>query len=96
MNARDMFNKALLLLDRGRTTDGENQLREALLKAEQEEDTYDRVQILYCLACLMKDLGRLVEAIEMFQRVIPLAETEGLDKEADDARAGLKELHSSR
>ena len=92
MTAETMFNKALLLLDRGQLDRGEAALREALELARREEDLYDQVQILSCLGEVLRNAGRRDEALDVFRSVLPLAAAEGLSEEerrANDAIASL-------
>jgi hypothetical protein len=67
--ADSIFQKALLLLDRGQPSRGEELLRAALQQAEQERDDLTLVRALCCLGDLLHELRRDGEAVPLLERV---------------------------
>jgi hypothetical protein len=89
MTARQKFQKALMLLDRGAVGRGEEVLREVINDAKGEDDQIALIQGLVCLGDLLFDGGRSSEARVFLQQA--LRETRPDDLLADEfARA--KEL----
>ena len=83
MKARLVFQKALHVLDREHFTDGERLLREALQKAQEEEDHVTRGGTLCCLGDLLFRLRRLDEAESVLNRFERLLRSDDvLDQEA--------------
>jgi tetratricopeptide (TPR) repeat protein len=92
MKAREKFNKAIILLDRGELDRGEQTLREALSLARSEEDLYDVVQILCCLAEFLQQNDQPNESLKLFKQALPLAVAEGLSEEERISRKAIAEL----
>jgi tetratricopeptide (TPR) repeat protein len=77
MDARQMFRKAVYLLDCGQVVDAERVLRDAAAKAESEREQYTFGRALCCLGDLLFQLGRYAEARDMLTRL------QGLPQEDD-------------
>ncbi|WP_232451368.1 hypothetical protein [Burkholderia ubonensis] len=83
LNARQIFRKALMLLDRGAAERGEGALRMAVDAAEREGDRVALVQALVCLGDLLCDTSRYTAARPLLERALGAA---GGD-DGDDALA---------
>ena len=70
MVARQKFQKALMLLDRGVVDRGEATLREAVTASESEGDVIVLVQVLVCLGDFLYESGRLSEARPLLERAL--------------------------
>ncbi|CAB3774216.1 MULTISPECIES: hypothetical protein [Burkholderia] len=70
MAARQKFQKALMLLDRGAVDRGEAILREVIVEAEHESDEVALVQGLVCLGDLLYELDRKSEARSYLERAL--------------------------
>jgi hypothetical protein len=91
--AEAVFQKALLLLDRGESGRGEELLRNALGLAEQQRDGLTLVRALCCLGELLHDLGRDPDALPLLERVSAVErEDDLLDYEVNRAKELLAEI----
>nr|WP_132454852.1 hypothetical protein [Paraburkholderia sp. BL8N3] len=70
MIARQKFQKALMLLDRGALDRGEEILRDVVVEAERESDPVALVQGLVCLGDLLFEVGRSSEARPFLKRAL--------------------------
>ncbi|WP_027016583.1 tetratricopeptide repeat protein [Comamonas composti] len=70
MVARQKFQKALMLLDRGAVDRGEVILREVVTESESDGDVIALVQGLVCLGDLLHELGRPSEARPFLERAL--------------------------
>lgn len=87
MAARQKFQKALMLLDRGALDRGEEALRQVVVESEHEGDQVALVQGLVCLGDLLHDTGRSLEARSFLERALKeTREDDVLAKEFDRAR----------
>jgi uncharacterized protein HemY len=89
MRARAQLNKALLLLDHGRTERGETVLDEAIEAARQEADTATLVTALCCLGDLYAQQSRREEATQALTECLAIQIPPALDDlcEVDRTRA---------
>lgn len=84
------FEKALLIIDRGQPSRGEELLRAALQQAEEEGDDLTHVRALCCLGELLHELGRDGDACPLLKRVSTVEREDGvLDYEIQRATALL-------
>lgn len=91
--AQMLFEKALLVLDRGELQRGEDILRQALDLAERQPDPVATVRILCCLGELLHELDRSAEALPFLKRVSTIRrEDDLLDYETRRAKELLDEI----
>lgn len=96
MNADALFQKALLLLDRGDLTRGEQSLRSALDAARESRDSVTMGRALCCLGDLLAQQGRDEEARGYLSAMLALPVTDDvLDFERREATRLLNELASA-
>ena len=70
MAANQVLQKALLLLDRGNLTQGEQEVRRAIAEAESEADDGTLITASCALGDLLVQLGRGEEAKPLLEQVI--------------------------
>ncbi len=93
MSAKQIFNKALLLLDRGQMERGEACLREAISLGESEPDELSLAGALCALGELLLMQERGEEAVPFLERVIGFERDDDLiDYEQSRARELLHEV----
>lgn len=78
MSAKQEFNKALLLLDRGQAERGEQLLRDAVNQSEQERDELTLAGSMCALGDLLMGQGRDAEARPFLERVVSLERDDDL------------------
>jgi len=82
MKSENFFQKALLVLDKQRISDGEKLLRQAIAKSEEEKDQDILIKSSICLGDLLCETGRskegrcFLENALSFQNDIPYFEYE--------------------
>ena len=96
MTADALFQKALLLLDRGDLVRGEEVLRSALEKARDSGDATTEGRALCCLGDLLVQQGRNEEAQGHLSAMLALPVTDDvLDCERNEAARLLDEIGSA-
>lgn len=92
MRARAQLNKALLLLDHGRTERGEATLETAIEAARQEPDTATLVTALCCLGDLYTQQSRRDEATQTLTECLAIEIPSDLDDVCDTTRTRAQHL----
>lgn len=95
MKSNMKLQKALLLLDRDKTTEGEECLKSAILLAKEENDKITLATAATCLGELYFLQERIEEAIPLLEQVsIIEREDDLLNYEIKQARKILQEIHA--
>ncbi len=94
MNSNLKLQKALLLLDRNKLTEGEEYLKSAISTAEEEKDEITLVTASSCLGELYFLQERIGEAIPLLEKVSRIQrEDDLLGHEIERSREILNEIH---
>lgn len=96
MRGSTLFQKALLLLDRGRLEEGEQYLREAIACAAEERDDVTLGGALCCIGDLLLETNRPSDGEPFLLRLLALERSDDvLDFEMNRARELLAGISSS-
>jgi hypothetical protein len=95
MLARQLFNKALYLLDRGAIEAAEQTLRAALEQAALERDDYDEAEISRCLGELLVERDRAAEARPYLETFVKSDLAHSMQKERKAVEELLQRINNA-